>query len=63
MIERLDYRDDLTDASKLAQRLSQTGLSDAASRAKADRFARAAAALARPHEPAAAQHIEPPENQ
>ena len=45
MIHRVDYRADLADVAGLAQHLSQTGLSHDAAHAKAERFARANAAL------------------
>lgn len=47
MIEQLDYRGDLTNLRNLADRLSRTGLSHEACWAKAERFAKAVAALAR----------------
>lgn len=56
MIERVDYRGDLADVSQLARRLAETGLSHAACRAKAEQFARAAAALAASVEPDRAKH-------
>jgi len=47
VIEQLDYRGDLTNLRNLADRLARTGLSHEACWAKAERFAKAVAALAR----------------